>query len=325
MDKIKTKIVSQDKSKFDSRLELNISGKLINHVIINAIRRTILTKIPVYAFNNISITKNTSVFNNNYIKLRLRNLPVFDIKNNKQIYVKKEVKEEDLFDETLGVLEGELDLSIAEDFIDENLDNQMTMYVKYKNETTDIFTCTTEHAEFYLNDEKIKNPYTNHIEIISLQPNQEIDLTAKTELNIEENGAIYSPVSICCYKENKENDYTLILESRGQIPENVIIERALLNLKNILNTFYNSLPDETNKDGKLVIEDGDHTLGTLLTDYLNGHKDVIQCSYNIIHPLGKKMNLHYKLNKNLDLVIKDAKEYYYKLFDSLIKNVIKIK
>ena len=74
-------VIKYNKNLGNNKLELKIKGKNINHVIINTIRRTILTNIPIYAFNDFNFTTNESIFNNNYIKLRLSNMPVWGISN----------------------------------------------------------------------------------------------------------------------------------------------------------------------------------------------------------------------------------------------------
>ena len=44
-------VIKYNKDLGNNRLELNIKGKNINYIIINTIRRTILTNIPIYTFN----------------------------------------------------------------------------------------------------------------------------------------------------------------------------------------------------------------------------------------------------------------------------------
>jgi len=74
-----------------SYCKLNMSGRLINTVIVNTLRRVILTLIPTYGFNteNINITKNTSIFNNDYMRLRLSNFPIYLTKELNNKYIKR--------------------------------------------------------------------------------------------------------------------------------------------------------------------------------------------------------------------------------------------
>ena len=61
--------------------------------------------------------------------------------------------------------------------------------------------------------EKIKNPYYVHIPIIKLQPGQEISFSTITNINIEKNDPLYSPCSVCFFKQNSENDYDFIIDN----------------------------------------------------------------------------------------------------------------
>ena len=66
---VKLKKLDWDKEVTNSRLELNVTGKNINYVVMSTLRRVVLTNIPIYAFDKITINKNSSIFNNNYMKL----------------------------------------------------------------------------------------------------------------------------------------------------------------------------------------------------------------------------------------------------------------
>ena len=53
--KIKRKSYRNDKSFQPNHLHLELSGKDVNYVLVNTIRRVILSNIPCYAFNEINI------------------------------------------------------------------------------------------------------------------------------------------------------------------------------------------------------------------------------------------------------------------------------
>jgi DNA-directed RNA polymerase alpha subunit len=70
---------------FDSsKLKLEFSGNDINYAIINAIRKVCIDQIPIYAFHSskINILRNSSVFDNSYMKERLGQLPIKNINHN---------------------------------------------------------------------------------------------------------------------------------------------------------------------------------------------------------------------------------------------------
>ena len=322
---IVTKKLSWDKTHLDSRLEWNIKGKNITHTILNSLRRTIQTDIPIYAFNKIKITKNTSVFNNNYMRLRLENLPVFGIVNNKDIYVPEKKKtEEEIFDESMGIVPDDIDMDVDKSVNTSSLE-QITMYLNYKNESKGIVSVTTDDAKFYFAEKSIKTPYSNPVPIIKLQPGQEISLSAVSQLGIEKMSSIFSPVSICCYKQKTENDYDFIMESRGQLSEKRILELAIININNQLEKFIKLVPENKGMEGTIVVPNADHTLGNIIADGLNNHSAVHFAGYNMPHPLDNKIVFHYKLETgNIKKVLDEVIAYYQELFTRLNKEITKL-
>ena len=162
---VKLKKLDWDKEVTNSRLELNVTGKNINYVVMSTLRRVVLTNIPIYAFDKITINKNSSIFNNNYMKLRIENLPVIGIENN-NIFVEKEeqeIEEEDLFDENKGLINDNIDINDdMDDPINSSSLDQFTMYLDFKNETKNIITVGTSDAKFYYKQNKL----ILHIKII---------------------------------------------------------------------------------------------------------------------------------------------------------------
>lgn len=325
MEKVSSIKVSKklwDKTLNDSRLEINMNGKSVNRIVINTIRRIILSKIPIYCFDKININTNDSVFNNNYMRLRIQNLPVLGIYSKDPIFVEKKV-DEDLEEEKddRNIILDNLDMNVDEKINSSNL-KQMTMYINYQNESDNVVTVTTENADFYYAEKKINSPYKNNIPIIKLQPKQKIKMTAITTLGIEKKSSIFSPVSIITINKNSETNYDLILESRGQLNEKKILEYAIINILDILDNFMKMIPENKGMEGILVINDSDHTLGNLLSIGLQKHSAVSFAGYNMKHPLDDTVNLHYNLNSgNLKKVLKDVINYYNKLFNNLKKNI----
>jgi DNA-directed RNA polymerase subunit L len=78
-----------------------ISVELIDYDIsyANGLRRTLISKIPTYAINNISVIKNTTSFNNDYIKNRLELIPIkSDSDMDNIIFTLKASSEDELLD-----------------------------------------------------------------------------------------------------------------------------------------------------------------------------------------------------------------------------------
>lgn len=319
---IKLKKTKFENEFLNSRLEFNISGKNINEEYLNTIRRTIFSDIPIYTFKNIKIKKNTSVFNNNYLKLRIQNIPVIGIKNKEDFYIPENnnLEEEELILEEL--YDDNVDFSINNDINTSSL-NQMTMYLEYKNDTTEIVTATTNDAKFYFGEKQIPSPYKTEIPLIDLQPSQEILFTAVTKLGIENESSINSPVSVNFYKQNKDS-FDYILESRGQLTEKRILILALKNINKTIEKLLKSIPDDKGIEDKLLIPNADHTIGNLLSNGMFNHPSVLFSGYNMPHPLDKKVIIHYKLKSgNLKKILKDVIQYYTKLNNKIMELIEK--
>lgn len=313
--------VEWDKELTNSRLEFNVSGENINNVIVNTLRRVCLTNIPIYAFTNINISYNTSVFNNNYLKLRLNNLPVLGLETTNHIYEKKKNKN---VDEINNVNMDDITLNVNDDINVSTLE-KLTLFLDYENNTNDIVSVGTTQCKFYLKEKQIDSPYPINIILIKLQPKQKIKFSAITELGIEEKSSIFSPVSIFTFIENKDNDYNVILESKGQLNELKILDICNSNIQNILDDIDERIPDDKSLEGNLILKSINHTIGNILVTGMSYHEDVIFAGYNMPHPLDNKIIIHFKLkNNNLKKIISDVIKHYKIIFNNLNKKIQKI-
>lgn len=325
MSKLSIKQISWDKDIMSSRLEFDIKG--VDHTIVNTFRRIILTNIPIYSFNNITISENTSVFNNNYMKLRISNMPVFGIAAENPIYVPPK-KTEEKEKEDVGTL-GDIDINYAsnEDAVNSSSLKLLTMYVDYVNNTNEIITVGTDDCKFYFAEKQIPSPYPVNIPIIKLQPKQKIKLSAITELGIEEKSSIYSPVSIMTYKQISEDNYIVMIESRGQLDEKKIFQYAHDNIKMMLDNFLQLIPDKDDISGKLLMNNADHTIGNLISESLQRHKKIKFAGYNAPHLLDKKIIFHYELNEKMNIkdiiteIVKDYIELFFKINKQIQENI----
>lgn len=330
---INVKLNNYDSEKYNTRLELRVYGKNINNVFINSLRRTALSDIPIYAWEP-SINANTSVFNNNYLKLRLENLPVFGIKNDIVFFNKEEnEKDKEPNDSVfLDMAMDDLDLSPTENKVNTSSLNNLTMYLEFENKTSEIVTVSTADCDFYYKENKIKSPYDIEIPIVKLQPKQKINLSCVTKLGKESQSAIFSPVSVFYFQENKpsdekeSNDFNVILESKGQITEKEILIRCVENLKLAVNELYDNIPDTLEKEGVIKVGELDHTIGNLVSYYCYKNKDVDMFSYNLPHPLRNQINFNFKLNNSkLKVVIEKAKKEIINDLNVFADNVKKVK
>ena len=121
----------------DSRLILVFTGKTVTPELINSIRRLCIDYIPTYAFNKYGITieKNTSIFNNDYMKLRLSQITMPNIINN--IYY---------LDNDYWF---QIDYSNPNRPKHPNDNKIIEMYIQAHNTTSDVLDVTTNHSKIY--------------------------------------------------------------------------------------------------------------------------------------------------------------------------------
>lgn len=326
MKKVKTINVTkkmEDKNLGFSRLELKLKGEDIDHIITNSIKRIVQSDIPIFSFSEINITDNTSIFNNNYVKDHVRNIPVWGIENNLEEYSKKEIIPEEDFSESKGIIDDDIELTV-DNQMDTSALNELNMYVEYKNDSKEIYAVTTNDAEFHYQEGLIKSPYYNPIQLVKLQPGQEIKIDARAKLGTEEISGIFSATNVCFFIEN-EKDYEFIIESRGQIKERRILLLALKILNKKLRHFYDNLPKNKGMEGTIIVENEDHTLGNIITKGMQNHSSVQFCGYNTPHPLKKEIHFHYKLNSgNINTIVKEVIIYYETIFNDLIEKIKKV-
>jgi DNA-directed RNA polymerase subunit L len=327
INKINVELLNYESDLGDSRLEFKLKGHNIDYIILNSIRRTILSDIPIYAFNEFKFDKNTSIFHNNYLKLRYKYMPVWGIENTIEFL-------DDNIKKDVDIVQNDED----NDDIDLNIDNnvnssslkQLTMYVNYKNKTMEIVSVSTSDAKYYYKEKQIKNPYITPVQLVKLQPNQEISFSAITQIGIETTDAMFSAVSIAVYKQINDNEFDFVLESRGQITEKRILVVALINLMNRLNKFIKVLIEDKKQtdslEGMILVNEEDNTLGNLISRGLQKHSKIEFASYNMPHPLDYKVIFHYRLNSgNIKSVMKEVVDYYNDIFTQIKDNIIKLK
>ncbi len=199
---------------------------IINKVdvsIVNAIRRTILSDIPLLVFkttpyeeNKVNIIKNTSRFNNEIIKQRMGCIPV---------HIN--------------------DLSIPFD--------KFKIILSVKNETSNVIQVTTEDfkikdtaTDTFISQEEVKkifppNKFTkDYIQLIRLRPKlsenllgEEIQLSGELSISTAKENGMYNVVYICCF--NNLPNQPLIQEKwkekENELTSNGIKKEDLVELK----------------------------------------------------------------------------------------------
>jgi DNA-directed RNA polymerase subunit L len=330
---IKYNVLNYDSTNGNTRLELHIKGDDINYIILNTLRRIIMTNIPIYAFTDFNFKKNKSIFNGNYLKLRLKNIPVWGIENKIDIFTPEKQITNQVINDDYGEEDNyQDDQDNKQPDLNSSTLNQLTMFVDYTSTSKEIVTVTTDHAKFYFSEKKIDSPYSIPIPLVKLQPEQSITFSAITSLGIEKTSAIFSAVSVCYYIEKNSNEYQFIIESKGQLDEKRIIDVAIINIINKLENISKNISstiDDSKLEGEIILINEDNTMGNLLTHGLQKHKDIKFAGYNIPHLLVDKAIIHYELKtkKRITDVFNDVIEENIKLFKKIqsLNKLIKLK
>jgi DNA-directed RNA polymerase subunit L len=232
---------------FNNYLVIGLQGQKINNVIINTLRRVIMELVPTYGFDkkDINITKNTSIYNNDYMRLRISHFPVIGIINDFETINRSAELE---YEANISTFEKKIeDLSEIEK--KENADKleksqNLIMSLNIKNTTNDVLCVTTndEFAKFYYKGKQIPSPYKQDLLIIKLKPGEEFTCTVASSLNIGLKGANFMPTAVCVFSEpenptDPDAEYLLNLESLKQMTEQDIIIRACTIIDSKLNNF----------------------------------------------------------------------------------------
>ena len=330
-----------------------INGKDINYIVMNTIRRTILTLVPSYAFDpeNIIIDKNTSVYNNDYMRLRLSNMPLINPSYKKMIITNDSSILENVFkleeEANTGNFENRSTLTREEE--EEKKENQSKLlnnfqiHISAKNELNNIISVTTNNSnvKFMIENKEIKSIFPNPILILKLKPaeprlhikGEVFQASCYASLNIPLKNAIYLTCNICSYDEIDANTFEMKLSSMRQISEETIMNHAckiiIMKLEKIkekiINAINNNGNDKVLTEAELIIRNENHTMGNLITRVIQENSNIEFCGYKIDHLYVNELTLRYKTNgKSIIDILEDSINYLISIYKELIKQIEKL-
>jgi len=254
-----------------SKLVLELSGLNIDSSLINALRRTTMKHIPVYAIspNSIDIDENSSVFDNDYMRMRLSQIPIFNINTDILFLPQKFWKDVDYSDKK------------REKFKDDNLN--LDLYINITNDNSLNLNVFSDSIEYMLDGEIVDDMLSSihPILLIQLRPNEVFKAKLKPVLGLGDNSDIWSSVSNSYFEEIDSNNFKLTIESQGQIHEyNILVKSCMIiktKLENIKNTLEEEIGNEEYKSNEIIelkIKNEDHTIGNIINEGLQYHDDI---------------------------------------------------
>ena len=330
------------KSENENEFRIEIEGKSVDYSVVNALRRTVLLYIPVYAFHRsnifIEVDKSRNMYNNDLIYNQIETLPIFDIPNffdleNPEIFLPTEVMKK-LF----GVFVKE---KYTEEIEEENkpVDNDKKLFkielsLNVKNNTgNDKFVST--HDAVLKVDGKISNSYMTRkpICILVLKPSEDISLRAEANLGISKMHAAYEATTNAMHEEITSMKYHLWYETLEQLDKNIIFTKACIilikKLENLRNFIKKKYSEEQNIPDMVEIElyGEEHTLGNLLSTVLQKCDAIEKAGYYMPHPFIDKITVKYQLNTKSKVgpiqIFVDCVDYLIKLFQTIANTVHK--
>ena len=301
-------------------VNIQFSGKSMNHIIMNSIRRAILDEVPSNAFNpeKMVISENSSVYNNDYLRNRFEQFPLIGIDKNLDL------------DEYEKIRKGKIEFR-DESEEEENIEEEslITLYCDKENKTDDYMSITSDDVEFYMKDKLIESIYKNPILICKLKPGEKLKFSAKSDLGIALKHARYA-VAACYFEYEDESKYKFILEPRGQLSSSEVIKRALQILSHRMEEFkkkINKIKFTNENQGKITLQNEDHTLGNLIGRGLQDHKNIEFAGYKLEHLLIRDLIIEYVTDggKGINEILNDVVIYYQKIFKELEKKIDTLK
>lgn len=360
--KINYKIIKKELSNSDfkfsvpinSKLVLEFDGKDINNVIINTFKRTVDANIPTYAFPSslIQITDNTSIYNNDMIRLKLSQLPILNVDSGLYFLEQKYWKNVDFAD-------AEREKHTAEKKID--------FYINIVNDTNEILNVTT--SDIIVDSDQIKNNYNKicPLLITQLKPKQKLNCKMQACLGVGELNNIWSPVCLPYFDDKTTDDLKgefiekkngiieFTIESHGQLSEYVILIKAcdniiykLQEINKLIQENYeeisniesdigvkrkltkNILNDEKSYDNKaieFIFDDEDHTIGYLINNSFQDHNDIVFSGISKPDRLIKSVTIKIVCKENIESPVNAMSEqiqYLVKIFAYLKDKFIKM-
>lgn len=261
-----------------SWLTLNMSGKDFNIKLANSLRRTSMNNVPTYAIPQelITIETNTAVaFNNDNMRLRLSQLPVYGIDSELYFLAEKYWSKDKV---------NHADPKREKHPKEKNVE----FYLNVHNNTANIALITTNDLKMYIDGQETK-PYNSKypILLIKLRPNDRFKCHMKACLGVGERNVVWCASKNGYYDEQenskKENEIMFTTEGNGQCHEYEILIRAckflMKRFADLRNDLSNKIKTKQITHEKVIyfkLDKEDHTLGEPLNYEFQSHDDIIR-------------------------------------------------
>ena len=252
-----------------SSLCVELTGKDVNHKLVNTIARVASNGVPSYAFHPqlIQIEENTcAAFDNQYLQLRLSNLPLYDLPLDLAYLNEK-------FWKSYPYNDPHRDRHPKE--------QEVKAYINYHNNSNEIKFVTTNDMKLYV-DGELHNTYNKEypILLVKLRPNDTFKCSMTACIGVGEAHTIFK-ASVNSFATYSDSNFELNLQSNGQENEYVTliksckhIVKRLEDVKSQLETKVKNRELNNDKTIQLTIDNEDHTIGEILNYELQNNENL---------------------------------------------------
>ena len=326
MDPIDIKITQLHKQEFHnlqaSQLVLEFVGSTVNTSLINTLRRLSLDYIPTYAFASelIQIEENTSIFNNDYMRLRLSQITIPKI----------QIPFAHISDKYWRFIE----YSNPDREKYENDQKNIEIYLNIVNDSQDILNVTTNHMQVFEDGNELAekfDPKYPHL-LVQLRPKESFKFRAQAALGLGKRNNIWAAAAQSFYSELDNNRFKLVIESQGQMDEYEILHKGcqimkikLDEIRNIINKNYN-LPTIIDQDSLIIkLQNEDHTIGNILNEFLQNNKNILFSGLSKPDLLLDEIVIKFVSASNNPLIpLFETIDYIIDIFNEIEKQLIKL-
>lgn len=274
MNKIDVKVVELHKQEFKgfqaSHLMLELRGDTVNSTVVNTLRRLALDYVPTYAFTKetIDIEENTSIFDNDYMKLRISQVTVPQLKVPVSYLPEKYWKDIDYADP-----ERERHPSDK---------SNLELYINKVNAGTDVLNVTTNDVVLLNNGEEMQR-FDKKLPLLitQLRPKEVFKCHARAALGLGKRNDIWAAAANSWYEDVDPNRYKFSVETQGQMDEYEILYKAcdvlknkLTEIKGVINDKYNVSDITKGKRLTFRLDGEDHTTANIINEFLQINPNV---------------------------------------------------
>jgi DNA-directed RNA polymerase subunit L len=263
----------------NSKLILEFKGKEINNIILNTLRRVAEADIPTYAISakNIIITENTSIYNNDMIRANLCQLQILNTELDIYYLDQEYWKDVDYSDKNR---------------VKHKSEKSIELYINVNNNGYELLNVTTNDIKYYEDTNLIENKYDKKCPLLlnQLRPGEKFNCSMKGSLGVGYNNSIWSSIAGFYFDdgttddlsgkiiENKDGKLIFGIESLGQFDEYQILTKCCYYIDYKLDQIENILKEKekeiNEKTLEIIFDDEDHTIGYLINNAFQDHKDI---------------------------------------------------